>query len=185
MAALTTLDGLENGTMLAIQQRKGGLQRWCLADGAVTRVTRGGTLADALTPQDSVPVELLSGYLTEGLVFRCDNPPVVGEWFFDPRRDRTALVIGAEGETFRCAVFRLGSFTRMLDLLLDDLLTWRPCEQPTLTNDALLNIMITMDTEAKEAARLRQESQQVQMVMHDVSSAVSYLTRARERMGRG
>jgi hypothetical protein len=105
MAALTTLEGLADGTDVAL--RIGGstvVQHW--------KVERGGLRREDSLGETWVDPFFISGYLAQGDIFLKDfSPPVVGEWFTNDSGDHLLVVAADPVEpTTAVAMYRHGYF---------------------------------------------------------------------------
>lgn len=100
MSALTTLEGLADGTDVAVQMGS-NFERW--------QVSGDGLIRDGV----HVSGFFFTGYLRQGRVYLRDfTPPQVGEWF-GPSTGETRwsyLTVLADGETTTFAQFRDDTF---------------------------------------------------------------------------
>lgn len=102
--SIDTLDGIEDGTDLALVTTN-GVERWT-RNGAYL-LNRAG---------DSVPVWFFSGALAQGKVMLGNYaPPSVGEWFFRGHHEHLVLTV-ENTTTAHCARFVGDRFNTFVDL---------------------------------------------------------------------
>jgi hypothetical protein len=112
---LTTLDGVEDGTDLAVVM-EGRIEHWQFTDGAMVK------------DGHRLPPFFFSGLLSEQKIMPGDfTPPTQGDWFGLPSlwsSDGAYLVVREKGDRiFRCAYFRRDRFYEWRDVNQEELLS--------------------------------------------------------------
>lgn len=172
MTALTTLNGVPVGTDLGIVVA-GETQHWVVRDGGVAR-------SDDMSV---VPVELLSGYLAEGLVFLRDfRPPERHEWWAS-RDGETAVVLRIDGQTVRLASFYRGEFTEFIERSID-YVTGRMerCDVPQIRPGTVISLLATISRLSDEVEKARDAATRLRRLESDITGIGTFLDRARSRI---
>lgn len=171
--ALTTLDGLENGTELAFQSRN-RMERWTFQDQQL--VNKEGIRIDPF---------FFMGYLAEGKLFLGDfAPPEPGEWFA-PAGDSdrwNLLALQTTGTKTWCAQFSRGQFYQWAEH--DDMsVTFRRITAPEWSGLQFLNMTTRAWTMYRQVEDMAKRDRQARNARESVSYAIDYLNRAREQLG--
>ena len=173
-AALASLDGLDDGTDIAVVVSN-QVQRWQVLDGGLVRIG------------DSKRVDpwFFTGYLNEGAVMLGDfSPPQVGEWWAAGGSTYGFLVIATEIPLSTVAMFRRGSFYEWREQrnLLDE--GYVRAEPPAwLTPEYLAMATLAYHNQAKylDAHRKARAARDTQ---YNLTYARDYLNRAIEQIER-
>lgn len=169
MSTLTTLDGIEDGTDIAVINPH-GVSKWVLDGGMMTRPD--GARLDRW---------FFSGALREGKVMLGDfSPPVVGDWFTrDEIRMHLVVQVDPDQTTAHCARFiedRFQQFTTLPDVVD----THRRTEPPAWVTPQLVTMTAMAHALHLENVTNKAQVSQLQSIKNNISYAHSYLDRAME-----
>lgn len=143
--SITTLEGLANGTDLAVQSG-GQVFRWTYQDEVM--VNQAGNRVDPW---------FFSGYLREGHVSLGDfRPPELGEWFTTDTRTFLVVSVSRDHPNDPVTARFMGStFSRflMMDRIVENA---RRCESPAWANDTLVQMTIKAWKAEEEVTSVRQ-----------------------------
>ena len=173
---LSTLDGLEDGSDVAVVLSGGTIEHWQWSDGLMQK------------DGNRLPEFFFSGLLRDNKVMLGNfTPPVRGEWFTRQVSDWMYLVVTVnEGAgTYQCAYFRRGSFYDWREVSRADLLD--TCTRGTTPEWASPQFLaMTYRCSEENAARLAAERQmrQTRDARTNVRYARDYLNNAIEQIER-
>jgi hypothetical protein len=179
MTALATLDGIEEGTDLAlVNGSNGNISRWKMGPDA--------TLLDhAGRPLDPF---FFTGHLSDGNIYLADfSPPRGGEWFTGRGDSLAYLAVGdqVDGET-PCAYFRRQTFRGLEDMtnLVDIATRGRPDWVDDTTHASLLAMGRLAQGWKTEATIARRARDQMNQLERELDVMVTYSRQARDRVAR-
>lgn len=172
---LATLDGVEDGTDLAVMVGDGRIEHWQWTEGVMQKENH------------RLPPFFFTGLLKDGKVMPGNfSPPVKGEWFAQPGSDWMWLVLKEKGDRiFRCAYFRRSNFYDWRDASQKDLIdNCMRVEAPAFATQEF--VQMTDRASEENEARLKQEREYRQMrdARNNLRYARDYLDQALQVMSR-
>jgi hypothetical protein len=175
--AITTFDGLEDGTDLAVVLSGGRIERWQWNNQAMQK--EDGT---------RLPTFFFSGLLTERKIMPGNfSPPVRGEWFaLTGSNTWFYLVIREKSDRlYRCGYFRRGEFYDWREVSQGDLLdSCVRVETPAWCSEQFVNMTARCSDMQEAQAAVEQRERNARAARQHVVYARDYLVRALEQMER-
>lgn len=170
--ALTTLDGLADGTDIALQ-RGGVTERWKFQDNKL--VNKDG---------DNLDPFFFEGYLAEGRLYLGNFlPPEAGEWFGSAGVDRWMLLaLNTEGAKTWCAQFQRGHFYQWIEYT-DMVTTFQRIAAPEWSSEQFVNMTARAWSSHREVSAQEERNRKQRLAQESVTYAIDYLNRARGYLG--
>jgi len=172
---LDSLDGLENGTDVAVMQNS-RVERWQVVDGGLAR--HGS--------DKRVDPWFFAGLINEGAVMLGDfTPPQVGEWWIAPGEGTVTghLVLAMEGTKASTAFYRRGQWAQWCDRnLMED--GWVRGEPPPWAGPQYLTMTTLAWTSHTRLVEHRAKAEAISNVRYNLTYARDYLSRAWDQLER-
>lgn len=173
---ITTFDGLDDGTDLAVVVGGGRIERWEWRDGVMQK--NGGV---------RLPPFFFSGLLADQKIMPGNfAPPVRGEWFAIEGSQWSYLVLSEKSERlYRCAYFRREHFYDWREVGMGDLLdSCTRVDAPAWASEQYVAMAVLCSDTHQERIAAEQHSRSVRNARTNMTYARDYLVRALEQMER-